>query len=131
MTNNALTDFKFTGNPMTDAAKLESLAHGGPLVVATDHRLSAMMPDAFVDASGGGKTVCMADFEPMFIDAMLLDVDVAKGGVHFVVLPARYKRLLGDMDSTGEMDWSAIQGDLEKVFPIAMARFVKVIKSMP
>ena len=104
MISNTLTDFKFTGNPSTNAAKLASLAHGGPLVVANDHRLSAMLPDAFADAAGGAKTVCMADFEPMILDAMLLDVDVAKGGVHFVVQPARYKQLLVDMDSTGEKE---------------------------
>ena len=32
------TDFTFVGNPSSIAAKLKSLAHGGPLVIATDHR---------------------------------------------------------------------------------------------
>ena len=105
MTTPALTDFKFTGNPTTNAAKLKALANGGPLVVAHDHWLPAMMPNAFADAAGGGKVVCMADFEAMGLDAMLLDDRVAKEGVHFVVLPARYKQLLVDVGSSGNMDW--------------------------
>ena len=58
-------DLKFVGNPATNAARLKALAHGGPLVVALDHRLTAMMPDAFDDAPGGGKTVHMADLVPV------------------------------------------------------------------
>ena len=53
-------DLKFVGSPATNAARLKALAHGGPLVVALDHRLTAMMPDAFDDAPGGGKTVLPA-----------------------------------------------------------------------
>ena len=131
MSNNALTSFSFAGNPSTNAAKLKALAHGGPLVVATDHRLHAMMPDAFNDAANAGKTVLMADFEAMFMDAMLIDAEVTKDGVHFVVLPARYKQLLTDVGSTGNMDWSAIQGNMDEVLPLAKERFVPVIKALP
>ena len=63
VTNNALTDFRLAGNPATNTARLKAMAHGGPLVIAHDHWLSAMMPDAFTDASEGGKTVCMADID--------------------------------------------------------------------
>ena len=56
MTSATLTDFKFIGNPTTNANRLKTLTNGGPLVVATDHRLPAMLPDAFADAAGGGKT---------------------------------------------------------------------------
>ena len=84
-------DLMFVGNPATNAARLKTLAHGGPLVVALDHRLTAMLPDAFHDATGGGKTVYMADLEQMVLDGMLIDSELAKKGVHFVVLPARYK----------------------------------------
>ena len=80
MSNNALTNFSFAGNPSTNAAKLKALAHGGPLVVAIDHRLHAMMPEAFNDAANAGKTVLMADFEAMVMDAMLIDTEVTKDG---------------------------------------------------
>ena len=83
MSNNTLTDFRFTGNPGTNSAKLKTLAHGGPLVVAHDHWLPAMMPNAFADAAGGGKVVYMADFEAMGLDAMLLDAK----GIAFSYLP--------------------------------------------
>ena len=63
MTSGALTDFKLAGNPTTNAARLKAMAHGGSLVIAHDHWLSAMMPDAFNDASEGGETVCMADID--------------------------------------------------------------------
>ena len=56
MTNSALSDFKFAGNPTTNAARLKAMAYGGPLVIAHDHWLSAMMPDALADAAEGGKT---------------------------------------------------------------------------
>ena len=59
-----------------------------------DHRLTAMMPGAFDDAPEGGKTVCMADLDQMVMDGMLIDAELAKKGVQFVVLPARYKQLL-------------------------------------
>jgi hypothetical protein len=39
MTSATLTDFKFIGNPSSNANRLKTLTHGGPLVVATDHRL--------------------------------------------------------------------------------------------
>ena len=78
MSINTLTSFSFAGNPSTNAAKFKALAHGGPLVVATDHRLHAMMPDAFNDAANAGKTVLMADFEAMFMDAMLIDTEVTR-----------------------------------------------------
>ena len=131
MSINTLTSFSFAGNPSTNAAKLKALAHGGPLVVATDHRLHAMMPDAFNDAASAGKTVLMADFEAMVMDAMLIDSEITKDGVHFVVQPARYKQLLAELGNTGNMDWSAIQGSMDEVFPIAKERFVPVIKALP
>ena len=63
MATNTLYDLKFAGNPTNNAERLKTLAHGGPLVVAMDHRLTAMMPGAFDDAPEGGKTVCMADLD--------------------------------------------------------------------
>ena len=118
MSINTLTSFSFAGNPSTNAAKLKALAHGGPLVVATDHRLHAMMPDAFNDAASAGKTVLMADFEAMIMDAMLIDSEITKDGVHFVVQPARYKQLLAELGDTGNMDWSAIQGSMDEVLSL-------------
>ena len=123
-------DLKFVGNPATNAARLKALAHGGPLVVALDHRLTAMMPDAFGDAPGGGKTVHMADLDQMVLDGMLIDTELAKKGVHFVVLPARYKQLLVDVGSSGNMDWSPINGDIGEALPVAKSRFIPVIKAL-
>ena len=51
MATNAFTDFKLAGNPATHTARLKAMARGGQLVIAHDHWLSAMMPDAFPDAS--------------------------------------------------------------------------------
>ena len=99
-------------------------------MIANDHWLSAMMPDAFHGAAGGTKTVHLADLEQLVLDAMLIDADVAKKGIHFVVLPARYKQLLVDVGSTGNMDWSPISGELYEALPTAKARLVPVIKSL-
>ena len=41
----------------------------------------------------------MADLDQMVLDGMLIDTELAKKGVHFVVLPARYKQLLVDVGS--------------------------------
>ena len=37
---------KLVGNPRTTADKLEALADGGPLLIATDHVAALMLPDA-------------------------------------------------------------------------------------
>ena len=99
-------------------------------MIANDHWLSAMMPDAFHGAAGGTKTVHLADLEQLVLDAMLINADVAKNGIHFVVLPARYKQLLVDVGSTGNMDWSPITGELYEALPTAKARLIPVIKSL-
>ena len=130
MTSGALTDFKLAGNPTTNAARLKAMAHGGPLVIAHDHWLSAMMPDALADAAEGGKTVCMADLDEMVLDSMLIDSDVAIKGVHFGILPARYKQLLIDVGSSGNMDWSPVHGDIGEVLPVVKSRFIPVIKAL-
>ena len=130
MTSGALTDFKLAGNPTTNAARLKAMAHGGPLVIAHDHWLSAMMPDALADAAEGGKKVYMADLDQMVLDAMLIDSDVAKKGVHFGILPARYKQLLVDVGNSGNMDWSPVYGDIDSVLPTVKSRFIPVIKAL-
>ena len=45
MATNTLYDLKFAGNPTTNAARLKTLAHGGPLVVAMDHALASFSYD--------------------------------------------------------------------------------------
>lgn len=88
------TDFAIAGSPSTNATKLKALARWWAACgrYRTDHRLTALFPEALDSASGTDKKIMSTDLEMMWLDGMLLDAAVTKNGVHFTILPARFKQ---------------------------------------
>ena len=78
--------FRIHGDPTTPAAKAKALAGGGQLLIAKDHKLAALLPDA-LDATSKAPDVLVrtADVDGSFIAGALLAPDLAESGVHFTL----------------------------------------------
>ena len=120
--------FKYVGNVTSEAAIVKSLKGGGPMVVANDHLLVTMLPDAFEDAATAGhKNVHMQQLEAMSMDGLLFERDVSNGGTHLIVVKDRWIALFRDVD-TGGMDTTPIAGDATVAIPIAAQRMAATLK---
>ena len=54
---NALYAFDYVGAPAGDVAICRTLTFAGPLVIAKDHMLAVMAPDAFANAAVANKVI--------------------------------------------------------------------------
>ena len=103
--------FEYDGNPMTAVLQARALKNNGPLVVASDHRLVAMLPSALNLVTYAPKVgVALADWNAMFMPGVLFGPDVAENGIHLWVKPARCARYIKDLDDSG-FDWTPIAGE--------------------
>ena len=101
---------KHVGNPTTDAARLKSLDFDGPLVVASDHMLAVLLPEALESAaSAGDKTITTHMMQAGLMEGYILDARTRKGGMHFSCKVDRCATLVKDLDEHG-MDWTPILG---------------------
>ena len=127
---NTLYDFHYVANVTSEAAIFRSLVGEGPLVVAADHLLAILLPDALEDAAAGGKEVTMRQLEFLTGDGLIYDRVVSSGGTHFTVGKDRWTALVRALD-TGGLDKTPIPGSAIVALPKAAARILEVLQALP
>ena len=123
--------FKIDGNPTSTTNKLKALGGNGPLMIATDHVLAALLPDALDDGGAANtKTIALSDTMAFVLGGCLLDGEVANNGMHLAMDPAKVSTMLQAIDDAG-FDWAPIAGDTETAFPAAMERIASAVHKLP
>ena len=123
--------FSYVGAPATDAAKLKSLKLAGPLLLAKQHKVIELLPDAFDDTSYAPNfQATQTDMHEMLFAGSLLDADMVKDGVHFALSKGRMAKFIFDLDHGG-MDWTPIKGEGYVAFPKATARVTACLTKLP
>jgi len=123
--------FEYIGNPATADLQAKALANNGPLVVAADHRLVQMLPNAFNTVTHSPKVgITLMEWNSMFLSGVLFGPEVAEMGLHFWVQPARCATFILDLNNAG-FDWTAIHGVATDAMPTAVARISAGLKSLP
>ena len=121
VTTNAMYDFEYDGTFADDAARAKSLGDTGPLLAAKEHKVVVLLPDA-LDAKDASHVIVPSTLlHTMMTKGLLFDSEVTKGGVHFSVRPARWRKLTAALDSAG-FDWKPIRGEATVAVPIAKAK---------
>ena len=119
---NALYAFDYVGAPAGDVAICRTLTYAGPLVIAKDHMLAVMAPDAFANAAVANKVIvqhttlsncCYGGF--IFDDQLLLQ------GMHMSVRLDRWAALMQDLKVVG-IDCTPMNGSIREVGPSLAAR---------
>ena len=68
--------FSYVGAPATDGAKLKSLKLAGPLLLAKQHKVIELLPDAFDDTAHAPKVqTTQIDMHEMLMGGSLFDAD--------------------------------------------------------
>ena len=123
---------QYIGNPATDAARLATLTHAGPLLLATEHLLVGMAPDAFDRTTNAPHvTVKTTQLLGMTFGGVLFDATVAAHGMHLTVIKTRWAKLFADIDADGKIDKTPIPGDARTAIPKLTRRLVAAIKLLP
>ena len=123
--------FRIHGDPTTPAAKAKALAGGGQLLIAKDHKLAALLPDA-LDATSKAPDVLVrtADVDGSFIAGALLAPDLAESGVHFTLDNVRSARFIKDIDEAAFV-WTPIAGPAKTAWSTAYGRITTAVKALP
>ena len=111
------------GNPRSAAARLKALSHAGPLLLAKEHVLTVIIPDAFHHASATERETTLHLMHDLIVPYVIFPDDAAKNAIHLAVKLARLAVFWQDMDAAG-LDKTPIRGDLTKVYP-ALARRIR------
>ena len=92
-THSARHEVKYSGSPTTAAARSAALARDGPLVLAKEHLLAAIMPNALErDATSGAVSITSLDMNALALSGMVWAQDAASAGLHGAVPPAEDTR---------------------------------------
>ena len=122
---------QFVGNPTTAAAKCKAMAKGGPLLIAPDQVLSAMLPDALDRTTHAPNVVInMIDVQSALVGGIVFEPGVMESGVHFSVETARWMQLLKDMTDAG-FAFEPVPGEMAKAWPEVSLRLVEAAKNLP
>ena len=135
MTTTTISDtryaVKFVGDPAGDAARSKSLAGLGPLLIAKDHIMARILPDAFDRESYAPDVVIHStDVACAFFTNAAFATELADSGVHFAVKPGRWAAAFKDVDDNG-LDVTPISGEAEDAFPDAAGRISSAFKTLP
>ena len=122
--------FGYVGGASTPATSIKTLRAAGPLLLATEHRLAAWLPDAF-DTVTHAPSVAITQhwMHAVIFGSLIIDTDLANGGVHFAVGGSRLAKLIKDMDEDG-FDWTPIPGPLNEVMEKAGPMLKKAVAKL-
>ena len=76
---------ELTGNPATNAAKMKALAGIGTYILAKDHVLAMLMPEALNETQANKVTIRVVDVHKMLLPGITYSPDAAKGCLHFAL----------------------------------------------
>ena len=123
--------FEYTSGPATDDGALASLTEDGPLLIASDHVVSSMLPDALVSATAPNKfIVATQDLLVASFGGFLLDAALRKACMHFTPRNTRWAKLMQDLDEAG-LDTSPIPGDWDTAWPTFHDRLLATLLTLP
>ena len=126
----ALYAVGYIGNPTSDSARMKTLAGAGPLLLAQEHMLVVMLPEAFDRTSQAPKVVVnLTDLHSLLFGGLLFDGDLVDKGAHLAVRAARLAKLFKDAAEAG-MPMGPIAGTLEQAWLILKSRFFNAILSL-
>ena len=112
-------DMQLVGKPSTTSATAKAFAAGGPLMVAQDHVLAVMLPDALDRTSHAPHIIInTTDMHGACVGGLLFDPTAAALGVHLAVKPARWAALLQAVDDSG-FNFEPIRGEAKVAWPRA------------
>ena len=121
---------KIPGNPSAPKAKAQALADDGHYILAQDHVLAQLMPDAFPTTNDTSIKVPERCMKALTISGFVWSNDTVHNGMHFTLEPARWASAFQDLDAAG-ISWHPIYGNMDKVFPAAHKRIVDTLKDLP
>jgi hypothetical protein len=102
---------KLLGNPATIVAKRAALEGEATMVIAADHMLALLLPDAFDRVSYQPLIgVPLSMFEYFLYTGLILDGPVCNAGVHFAMEPARLAQLHFDLNDSDAYDDESTAG---------------------
>jgi hypothetical protein len=131
VTSNPKFEIKYVGNPRSQDEKLASLASPGTLLVAKEHVLAKLLPDALdVESHSPAVGITIGDLHTMMLPGALLDGEAAKNGVHLAVEADRFAHLLHSLDEAG-FDWTPIKGPLAQAATAATRRITAAMVLLP
>ena len=120
----------FDGNPRTNAARLKTLVHGGPLTLAKEHWAASMLPGCF-DRTTSDTVVKadMVDLYDLMIGGTIYDDDVKTKNTIGAVGVTRWSQFFFDMEQDG-VDTTTIDGPPSVALPLARQRLTSFLKTM-
>ena len=135
MTTSAITSARYAmtlvGDPKTTNAKSKALANGGPLILAKEHVLAVMLPDAVdFDTHAPNGVIDLTDLQSAAIGGMLLELGAVHLGMHWSVELSRWTMLLKDLDDNG-FGFEPIKGDLKTAWPTFALTLTTAIRNLP
>ena len=123
--------FSFVGAPADDAARALTLANNGPLLVATDHILSVMLPESLERAANAPRVaIKINDIHGAFVAGALLADDLVGCGMHFALGVTRTAQFCKDLDEAG-LDKTPVKGTREEAWLTIKDRIVELLKTLP
>ena len=121
---------EFFGNPAA-SNRIKTLATDPFYLLNLDHPLAVMLPEALNTTEYGSKVgIAIKDLNFLLFAGVALDPEVANGGIHFIIDPARLTRFFSDMDAQGAQ-FDPIQGDATIAMPRAHSILADFIAKMP
>ena len=124
--------YRFTcaGGAADVATRLDNAGQAGPLHVAPEHMLAAILPDAFDKTLAPPNVVVfIADINGLILGGMLFGDDMIDLGVHWAWAHEPLAAIFQALDQTN-MDKTPIKGKFDIAYPIAVERFTTAIKTM-
>jgi hypothetical protein len=124
-------EMTLVGKPTTHAATAKALANGGPLLIAPDHVLATMLPDALDRVSHAPQVVInTADMHGTFVGGMLFEPAITAQGMHLSVVDRRWTVLLQELDNAG-CDFEPVSGDMKTAWPTVAIKMTAAVKTLP
>ena len=123
--------FSFIGAPADDAARALTLASNGPLLVATDHIMSVMLPGSLErHAHAPRVAIKIDDILGAFVAGALLADDLVGCGMHFALGVTRTAQFCKDLDEAG-IDKTPVTGTRQEAWLTVKERIVELLKTLP
>ena len=123
--------FNFVGAPGDDAACALALASNGPLLVAQDHIMSAMLPDALDrHTHAPAVEIKINDVHGAIIAGSLIAADLVGCGLHIALGVTRTAQFMKDIDEAG-IDKTPAVGDRKQAWPIIKKRITDCVAALP
>ena len=117
----------YVGSPAGTNAILDSLISDGPLLIAQDHIVANMLPEALDTVAHAPKiVVANQDLQVALTPGFLFDADMRDCGTHWALGKTRWAKFFHDMNEAG-LDTTPIKGEMEKAYATFSSRAVSTL----